>query len=96
MAKDRQRSAGSSTSAAGPLKPVEITYTFAVNDRHGEPRTFDVVIDLLDGQLDLAVTFKGAADELSLLPAELIDAVQTALTHVWDRVMETDLVERDD
>ncbi len=79
-----------------PLKPVELQYSFVVKDRQGQTRAFDVNIDLIDGAPDLAVTFRGRDDEMSLLPAELFESVREALALVAARVKPDDLVERDD
>ena len=80
----------------GALRPVEIRYAFAVKDRDDEVRTFLVSVDLLNGELDLAVAFTGRDDEQELLSEALIERVVEALRSIRAAVKPEDLIERDD
>ncbi len=78
------------------LRPVEVTYTFAVSDRTDQVHTFSVAADLMKGIVDLGVTFTGSDGGREILPAELFDSVRAALGLVTAKVKQEDLVERDD
>lgn len=96
MTKLKKEDAKGATAPLAPLKPCEVRTTFWVRSPQGQDHLFSVTGALLNGKLDLSVSFSASDDEVQYLPAWLIEQVQVGIELVRKELRPEALVERDD